>query len=287
MSLIINRNVPGRVETAPGGRSFKLNPNPKATMRPGDETPGSYAPLGATNPAKTTNTTTAGTTTGGGGSGSTGGGAGAGGPTTPGMTNTAAPNPDMQQALADYKARIEQQKAREGQTDPLLQEQVENLRARMSADQTARATDRAGSNIRDFAAGQRSQADSASARMGRPQGFRDAAIDEAAGRNQARAAADIQLGQMARLDNLTLGGTGIMGAQAQERLAREAGVTGLIGGQMNAAGAGAGLALEQQRLGLQSYSTTANLELERQRMQQQQRQQEQEMLMRLISSGGY
>ena len=221
--------------------------------------------------------------------GASGAGAGApAGPATPTtFTNTAQANPDMQAALKEYQDRIAQQKAREGQTNPLLDEQVKNLRERMSADQTQRATDRAGSNIRDFAAGQKAAASGSASRMGRPQGFRDASIDEAAQRNSAKASADIQMGQQDRLDRLVLGGSQIMGAPGQEALAREAGVTGLVGGLMGQAGAGAQLGLQQQQLGLQQYQTQANLELERQRMAQAQAQQQQALMLELLRSGGY
>lgn len=279
----LNRNVPGRVQTNAGGTGFKLNSRPKDTVREGDEMPGSYAPGGS--PASTTNTAGSG-----GGATSTpgtGGGGGAGGGSGPGMTNTAQANPDMEAALKAYRDRIAQEQAREGATDPLLLEQVQNLRDRRSADQTQRATDQAGSQIRDFAAGQKAISDERAARSGRSQGFQDSGIDEAAQRAQAGAAAKIQMNEEQRLDNLVLGGQAIMSAPAQEALQREAGVTGLISGQMGQAGAGANLALNQQQLALQQQAQQQNQALEQQRLQMQQQAQQQQMLMEMLRSGGY
>jgi len=209
-------------------------------------------------------------------------------PTTPQtFTNTAQTNPDMQAALKEYQDRIAQQKAREGQVDPLLMEQVEALRSRRGVDQSQRATERAQSGIRDYAAGQKSAAASSAARMGRPQGFRDALIDEASQRNAARASADIQMNELQRQDNLVLGGSQIMGAPASERLAREAGVTGLVAGQAGQAAIPANLALAQQGLGLNTWQAMQSDQRQREQMAQQERQQQQEMMLALIRSGGY
>lgn len=283
--LAIKKWVPERVERS-GPGSFRLNQMTGKNARPGDDVPGIYGPAGS----GTTATPTGGIPkVGEGGVGGTGGAVAqpGGNPGAPGFTNTAAANPDLQAALEQYRQRITQQQAREGQVDPLLMEQVKNLRERMSADQTQRATERAGSNIRDFAAGQRVAADEAASRMGRPQGYRNASIDEAAQRAQAKASADIQMGQQQRLDALTLGGQGIMSAPSQEALQREAGVTNLIAGLGGQAGLGADLALRQQGLGLSAWQTQQQLALEQQRMAQQNQLAQQQMLAELMRAGYY
>lgn len=175
----------------------------------------------------------------------------------PVITNFAANNPGLDAAVARYNARTDQQRGREGVVDPNLQKQVDRLGESLSTDETDRMVDRATSQARDQLAGIRSGAQSGIARSkgDNPyaRGNLDSRLASAAARASAGAAANIQMGERARKDNLILGGQKIMSAPGEERLLREGRTDDLVRGGVSTALAPANLALDQQRLGLESW----------------------------------
>lgn len=158
----------------------------------------------------------------------------------PGMsptTNTAGPDPNLSWLSDKYKSRFD-------------------------TSNTARAIDRSNASIADSAALMNKDAQASLASRGARGGgvagaFIQKNITDKAQRQAAGAAADISQGEQTRLDNLTMGGSGIMGAQGQ-------------------------LALGQQSLANQQYATSANIALQQQQMVQQQQQQQLQALLSIM-----
>jgi hypothetical protein len=172
-------------------------------------------------------------------------------PATGGLTLTTQPSPEMQAAQAEWKKRMDALQGGLGTADPNLQSQIDEYKKRLGADDTQRATDRAASAIRDQMSGMSQRSDQAGAATGRGQGFGATGIAEAGQRALAGQSADIQLGQQQRLDNLVLGGQGIMGAPGQRDLQYQSLLNGMYG--QNPYAQTAQLGLQQQGLGLQAY----------------------------------
>lgn len=177
------------------------------------------------------------------GSGPVGAGAGAGGgggPVAP--SGPATPLPVLSNTAAP---------------DPYLQEQVANLRARMGSDTTERAIGRSTTGILDAAA--LGAADEGAANLSSRglvgsdagQSFLHKRFFEPAQQAAAGAAADIALKREQDLDRLVLGGTAIMGAPGQSSLSNRGLGLQQWQAQTGAANAAAGLSLEQQRLNQQ------------------------------------
>jgi hypothetical protein len=183
-----------------------------------------------------------------------GGGGGGGGP----LVNNAAADPNLSQFQTDIRNRIATSTGRETQGDPLLQEQVGNLRNRMSADPRQRAQDFA---AQDIGARQRAGQAGLSEDMARRgiAGDSGAAmelrskINETAMKESARSAAGIALGRERDLDALTLGGQGIMSAPGQYGLQREGMTNQLMGLQGDAARSLANQGVSDRSLGLQQW----------------------------------
>lgn len=178
-------------------------------------------------------------------------------PSAPGtQTNTAQTNPELQSFLNSYKTRLAQVQGAPT-ADPNLQTQVDRLGQRLSADTTNRAIDRAGSAIKDAAAGRQTALTSSLARRGLSGSGVEASergkIAAQAQRAQAGAAADISLGRERDLDALTLGGQGIMSAPGQYSLAREGQTNNFLLGGLQAAAEPGRQALADRQLGLQQW----------------------------------
>jgi hypothetical protein len=203
----------------------------------------------------------------------------------PQLTNTAEMNPEMREWLAKTAAAHTAAAGAAGQADPLLAEQVGNLRSRMGADTTARATAKAEARIRAQAAGQKKALASRLGRIDAPASSiakLQGGIDEAARRSAAGATADIQLGRERDLDNLTLGGQGIMSAPAQYALQKQSIANGLLGMGVGAAGNAAQLGLQQQGLGLNMWEAANNANFARERLAADQRAQQEGQLMAML-----
>jgi hypothetical protein len=184
--------------------------------------------------------------------------AGGGGPVAAGppTTTTTQLSPEMKAWLDMQK--VQANKLANAGPDPFLQEQVQNLRNRMSADTTGRAIDRATGSIADAAAASKAGMSTDLARRGvADTGIGDqqtGRIDAAAARAKAGASADISLGRERDLDRLVLGGSQIMGAPGQYNLAQNEQLTRALGqgiggaGEMERVGQGwANTAISQQR----------------------------------------
>lgn len=194
-------------------------------------------------------------------------------------TSTIAPSPQLMQI---YNATL--QKA--GAGDPLLNEEVQNFRNRLSADTTARATSRASNAITDATAAAKQAARERAAAQGTGASMEPvlAAMDEKSQRAKAGAAADIALGREGQLDQLVLGGAGIMGAPG----AREASLLGQAGSlagniASNQLGAGS-LNLEQNREANTQALSAADLALRQWQAQQAAANAQTAMLMNLYNS---
>jgi hypothetical protein len=146
----------------------------------------------------------------------TGGGFGSSAP----MSNNVTPSPDLKWLQDQYKSRL-------------------------SADTTGRAVDRASSQIRDATSGLSKELGGNMARRGMSgSGAYFQGQGNLAGQAQkaiAGASADIHLGRERDLDNLTMGGLGIMGSQDQ-------------------------LGLQKQRFGLDQWNSQAANDLARGRL---------------------
>lgn len=169
------------------------------------------------------------------------------GPVAGGTNVNTQLSPQIQGFLDQYKDVIGRMKG--AGPDPLLAEQVQNLRNRLSTDTTDRAINRATGSIADAAAGAKSGMRTALARRGVGTlegegvgGSELGKIDAAAQRAKAGASADISLKREQDLDRLVLGGQGIMGAPGQYGLQQNAQLLGALG-------QAGGLAGEQERLG--------------------------------------
>lgn len=170
------------------------------------------------------------------------------------LPNFAQTNPQMDQAWNDYQKRKGEVDSLAKGSDPLLQEQVENLRKRLGSDNTQAMKDRSATDIAAVTAGLKARQKAAGGGKSSVLGTRDAgALDEASGRQTLRAMQDVDFNDQARKDNLVLGGQGIMGAQGNRELnlANMANQFNLAG--MGLANTPAQLALDQQRLGLQQF----------------------------------
>jgi len=186
----------------------------------------------------------------------------------PNLSNYAQKDPRIEQANRMLDQRYQQSASKEGQMDPYLMESIQNLRTQMGSDQTGRATNRALSSIRDQASGLEQAARERSAMTGQGGGMMGK-ISEAAQRQGAKAASDIQLAQQQRKDALTLGGHQILGSPAQLEQQRTAQTNALLGQITGSAGQGAQLGLQQQGLGLESWKAANDVGLRKQALDQQ------------------
>lgn len=146
--------------------------------------------------------------------------------------------------------------------DPNLTWLTDKYKSRFDASNVGRQIDRSNAAIADSAALMNKDAQAGLASRGaRGSGVAGAFIQknitDKAQRQAAGAAADITQGEQTRLDNLTLGGTGIMGAQSN-------------------------LALGQQSLANQQYATSASVAMQQQQMQQQMQQQQLQALLSIM-----
>jgi hypothetical protein len=196
------------------------------------------------------------------------GGAGGGG----GFTNYSGGDPNITKATQMMQQRYAQQTAQEGQVNPFQQEAIDNLRRQQGTDQTQRATDRATSQIRDFGAGQQQAAAERKAQYGQGGGAGNA-IAESAQRAQAKAAADIQMGEMGRQDQLALQGANILNQPAQMQLAQQGQNNALLGNLYGGADMQGKMNLGQQGLGLQQWEAMNDPRYDKQFQQQLQQQQ--------------
>lgn len=180
----------------------------------------------------------------------------AGGQTRPGgsggFTNATQNDPNIKKATDAMYASYAQQAAQANQLDPFQQESIANLRRQQGTDQTQRATNQATSAIRDFGAGQQEAANVRKAQMGQGGGA-SGQIAQSAQRAQAKAAADIQMGEQGRQDQLALGGASILNAPSQLGLARQGQANGVLGSLYGGANMQGNLALGQQGLGLEAW----------------------------------
>lgn len=190
-----------------------------------------------------------------GGGGTLPGGGGLPGVAGPDLKNFAQKDPRVEYAQEQLKGRYQQLLGREGQMDPFLQESIQNLRQRQSADTTARATDVASSRIRDQQAGQEAALASRAARTGSAGGGYGQ-LAEASQRAQAKAAADIQLGRERDLDQLAIAGHNILQSPSQLALAQSGQSNQMLGTLAGQADMGARLGLAQQGLGLEQWKAT-------------------------------
>lgn len=186
------------------------------------------------------------------GSGINGGRPGGGG-----FTNATSGDPNISKATQMMQARYAQQTAQEGQVDPFQMESINNLRRQQGTDQTQRATDQATSAIRDFGAGQQEVANVRRAQMGQGGGA-SGQIAQSGQRAQAKAAADIQMGEMARQDQLALGGASILNAPGQMNLARQGQNNALLGSLYGGADMQGKMNLGQGGLGLEAWKAQNN-----------------------------
>lgn len=184
------------------------------------------------------------------------------GAAAPPLPNTAQVNPAMQAALDRINAA--HAAAAGSGPDPLLQEQVDELRRRRSADTTGRAIARSDAAIRDRAAGQKVGLRRALGRMGAPDSSAlklEMGIDEAAKRQAAGSAADIQLGRERDLDQLAISGQSIMSAPAQYRMQQQQLAANLLGMGASTAANIANQGLADRSLGLQQWQAQNNANL--------------------------
>lgn len=171
-------------------------------------------------------------------------------PGVPTGSTTVAPNPQQMQV---FNATMEKSN-RPPTADPLLLEQVQNLRNRMSADTTKQAIGKAQGNTADVAAGAAQAAReraSAQGTAGNVEGVQQG-IDERSQRIQAGQATDITLDREKQLDALTLGGQGIMSAPGQRELTQTGMTDALLQNAGGQAGAIAGNQLGGAQLNLQA-----------------------------------
>lgn len=147
--------------------------------------------------------------------------------------------------------------------DPNLSWLTDKYKSRFDPSTTARAIDRSNAGIADAAAlmnkdAQASLASRGARGSGVASAFIQKNITDKAQRQAAGAAADIAQGEQTRLDQLTLGGTGLMGAQGN-------------------------LALGQQANANQQYATSANVALQQQQMAYQQQQAQMQALLAIMN----
>lgn len=168
------------------------------------------------------------------------------------------PNAALQGAQGLAQQRYGQLQGQENQVNPLLMEQVQNLRNRMSNDTTQQATDFANQNVRQQAgAAQRSLTEDLARRGMRGDSGVAAQlggqISADAQRQMAGNAANIGLQRQANLDQLVLGGQGIMAAPGQQQLAQQQMTNSMIPEIGGLAGQQANYQLGQQGLTNQAY----------------------------------
>lgn len=191
-------------------------------------------------------------------SGGTGTGTGTGGTGTGAgnFTVTAKPSPEMQAAIEAWKKRDAELKAAAGTPDPNLQAQIDAYKERLSKDTTQRDIDRATSAARSMAAGMGAKADIEGSSRGLGPGSGAGGIGEAAQRYAAKSAADITSAREKALDELVLGGQGIMSAPGQRDLAYQNLLSQSYG--QNPYLDTAKLGLSQQDLALQAWIAQQN-----------------------------
>lgn len=204
------------------------------------------------------------------------------------MTNTVTYDPAQREFMEKMHQRIDQSTQREGQPDQYQQESINNLRGRMSADTTQRATDVTNQRVNDAAAGSQKALTADMARRG-IRGDSGVAADlssritEQAQRQKAGNAAQIQLGREGQLDALALGGNAALQAPSQRNLQQQNLTNNLIGNQGQAMNQNTQNQLGSQRLGLEQYQTSQQGALAQQQMQMQAQQQAQAQQMALMN----
>lgn len=157
------------------------------------------------------------------------------------------------------------------QTDPYLEEQIRLYKDRLKSDPTERAIARATTGAMDAAA--LGAADLGAASMARRGIIGTGAGSTYLAKNffrpaqeqAARAATDIALGREGQLDQLVLGGTGLMAAPGQAALANR------------------GLGLQQLQTQIAAQEAAARLAEEQRAREQAQQQQQMDMWLRLLS----
>jgi hypothetical protein len=189
------------------------------------------------------------------GTGTGGSGSGSGNP----LTVTAKPSPEMQAAIEAWKKREAELKTAAGTVDPNLQAQIDAYKERLSKDTTQRDIDRATSAARSMAAGMGAKADIEGSSRGLGPGMGAGGIGEAAQRYAAKSAADITSAREKALDQLVLGGQGIMSAPGQRELAYQNLLNQSYG--QNPYLDTAKLGLSQQDLALQAWIAQQNANL--------------------------
>lgn len=221
-------------------------------------------------------------------------GSGGGGavPQMTGLPNSAQRDPEMTSFMQQMRGRIGQQMGREGQTDQNLQTQVNRLGQRLSTDTTQRAQDFAAQDIgaRSRAAAEGQQEDLVRRGVRGDTGMAaelNTRLREKGLQESARSAAGIALGREAQLDQLVLGGQGIMAAPGQMALAREGMTNELLGTGFNQAGAIAGQNLADRTLGVNQWGEQNRFNLGAASLAQTGRDAEIARLMALTRMGGY
>lgn len=184
----------------------------------------------------------------------------------PGLTNTAAPDPNVTSWMNTAQGAYN--KAANAGPDPLLQESIGNLRGRMSADTTGRAIDRAQSKNADVVAGQRRALTGRLSRsgLGGQAGIENKLqmrLDDRLQRANAGTAADITMGRERDLDNLAISGHGILAAPGQYALQQGAQANNLLGIGLGAANSLAGIAQGQQQLGINQFNSLSQAQMAR------------------------
>ena len=207
--------------------------------------------------------------------------------TPPPLTNTAQNNPNLDQAWAQYQARLAALQAREGQADPNLQTQVDRLNQRMSSDTSALQKNKALTDLAAQGSAMKEQALARASMSGQATGGAMSDIEAAIQRQQAAAAQGIDIGQQNRLDALTLGGQGIMAAPGQDAFARQRALNAFLGQGAGQAGQMAGNLLAQHGIGLNQWQAQQNVGLQQQQLAQGGRQNAISNWMRMLQLAGY
>lgn len=207
-----------------------------------------------------------------------------------GLPNNAQRDPDMTAFMQQMRGRIGQQMGREGQADPNLQTQIDRLGQRLSTDTTQRAQDFAAQDIGSRARASSEGLEEEMARRGIRGGIQNelsTRLRETGLRESARSAAGIALGREAQLDQLVLGGQGIMAAPGQMAFAREGMTNDLLGAGFGQAGAIAGQNLADRTLGVNQWGEQNRFNLGAASLAQTGRDAEIARLMALTRMGGY
>lgn len=199
-------------------------------------------------------------------------------------TNIAAANPAMS-GILNQTQELTKMPVKE---DSLLEEQVGNLRERISSNPTQRAVGLMTGTVGDALAGAQQGLKENLARRGllgsgiEAQGMQG--LQESAQRDIARGSAGIGLQREQDIDRLVLGGQGIMGAPGQFGLQQQSMRNQLLGQAGNLAGNIAQQQLGQQSLANQQWQAQLQAQLAQQQMAQQQAMQQQQAMLSLYNT---